>query len=52
MVVRTLMLLDVRFPLGLELTRAAVIGLFVRVNDQVATEIGEVAGDVWTLLTA
>jgi hypothetical protein len=49
---RALMLFNVRFPLGLEVTGAAVIRLLVAVNDQVTPQISQVAGYVGTLLTA
>ena len=51
-VVRSLVLLHLALPLGLEGARAAVVRLLAAVHNQVASQIAQVARHIRTLLTA
>ena len=47
-----LVFLHLALPLGLEVTAATVVRLLVAMDDKMASEITEIAGQVGTLLTA
>ena len=49
---RALVLLHLTLPLGLERARAAVVRLLVRVHDEVAPQVAQIARHVRTLLAA